>query len=144
MDNSWRKLTPGVATSNDVKRSLGAPETDEPDDSYGAVDHLRLMDYDEPQASIYLKSDRVWLIVVVPDEKDTFPEDAADWEKDLGKPPLKLPSREGKQCRTHVWAEKGMAATFKTGRLLSVELFAGMKPEEYQKQIYVAPPVFVK
>lgn len=143
MAEKWRNLTPGAARADDVKRVLGHPRRDAEGVTRGANGGLRLLDYADPQASIFLRDDKVLVIDVLPDGDD-YSRSLGEWEKKLGKPPRRLPSIRGKNCRVHVYSEQGLALTVDGGRVKMIEFFEPMGPDAYVERIYIVPPPFLK
>jgi len=142
--NTWRNLTPGVSSVQNVQASLGQPSRDVSGVSRGGTSQLRLLDYPTPQSSIFLRNDIVLVMVIIPRDGGDFPILAEEWEKELGKPSKKLPSIRGKNSWVYVYADKGIAVTVLAGKVKAVELFPPMKPEEYEARLYIRPPKFVK
>lgn len=141
--NRWKGLQPGVSTFREVFNVLGVPEREWPDATYGTVEHLRLMTWDSLVASVFIKADRVALIVAMARCGGDFPIVFERWVEAFGKPPLRLRSRRSKSSRLAVYAERGLAATVETGgRVSLVEVFPPMAPDAYQRLLYTAPPSF--
>ena len=84
MDNIWKNITPNVSTRKDVVAALGEPSEETTDEDYGGTTNLHLLDYDDPQVSIYLKDDKVFLILLVVTSHEVFEENAKIWKTNWG------------------------------------------------------------
>jgi hypothetical protein len=144
MDNTWRGLTPGKSSEQDVRKALGDPDDEDRGRTYGSITDLHLLDYGRLRTSIFLKDGTIRVIVNRPKEGDESPLTAGEWIDQFGKPSLKLPSREGKNCWVYVYGKKGLAATFDKDRLINVERFKPIDDQEYEKTLYRVPPTFIK
>jgi hypothetical protein len=144
LTNSWRGLKPGVATRENVVAVLGAPERESKGVTYGKVDGLELLSYDDIVASVFLKAGRVALIVIPARAGSEFPEQMAIWESELGQPSRRLPSSRGKNDRIYVYSDHGLTATVSNQRVTLVEIFPPMSADDYERLLYRKPPVFVK
>jgi hypothetical protein len=113
--------------------------------TYGHVQGLRLVDYENPDKTVYFKDDQVLVTVIIPDENGRFPTEANQWMQNFGQPDNKLPSIEGKNCWVLVYSQKGLAATVdEYGEVILVEEFKPMTARDYDKTLYRVPPVFIK
>jgi len=142
LKNTWRGLTPGVATSQDVIKALGPPGREVQGATYGSLEGLQLLTYDDIVASIFLKGDRVLLIITHP--RGGYPDAVSAWEGALGKPEARLPSVNGKSARVNVYSDKGLAAISDGNNVILVEVFVPMTLDEYTRHLYRKPPVFRK
>jgi hypothetical protein len=144
LTNTWRGLKPGVSTAGDVTAALGAPDREADGVTYGSTSGLRLLTYDDLVVSAFLWEDRLLVLVFAPKPGGDFPTELSAWESALGKPARILPSIRGKNRRVYLYSAQGLTATGEDGRVSLVEVFAPMPPDDYERTIYKAPPVFVK
>lgn len=145
LTNEWNGLIPEVSTLIDVMARLGKPSRDTSGVSYGPAQGLRMLSYENPQASLFFESDRVALIILVPGDTDPYPVSTLEWLSILGKPQRILPSFRGKNLRVHVYSRNGLAPTLdEQGQLVALELFPAMTPDDYIRRFYKSPPTFVK
>src|SRR5215467_7261526 len=79
--NEWHSLKPGVSALHVVRSVLGAPSKEVQSATYGPQENLHLLSYDQPQASVFLKSGKVLVIVIIPKEGGEFPLLLDDWQK---------------------------------------------------------------
>ncbi|KHD11466.1 hypothetical protein PN36_29100 [Candidatus Thiomargarita nelsonii] len=113
--------------------------------NYGYVQGLRLVDYENPERSVYFKDDKMLVTVIIPDEQGNFPTLAEQWLQTFGQPDNQLPSIEGKNSWVWVYGQKGLTATVdEYGEVLLVEKFEPMTTRHYEKTLYRMPPVFTK
>ena len=144
MTNTWRNLTPGVSSVEDVKAALGQPRRDVSGVARGGTSQLQLFDYPTPQSSIFFLNGIVLVMVIIPRDGEGVPILREELEKELGMPLKKLPSVRGKNAWVYIYADKGIAVTMLAGKVKAIELFPSMKPEEYEARLYIRPPQFVK
>jgi hypothetical protein len=147
LTNKWNGLNPGVSTLHDVQARLGKPSRDSAGVAYGPTQNLRMLSYDNPQVSVFLKPDNlVLLIIIIPRQTDGYPFSAVEWGNLLGKPQRILPSFRGKNYQAHVYSRTGLAPTFnEQERLVALELFTTpMGPDDYVRAFYKTPPKFIK
>jgi hypothetical protein len=109
--NSWQGLKPGVSTTEDVIASLGLPDKEAHDITYGSTTGLHLMTYNEVTASVFLTKGKVVVIVTSAKDQSDFPNRLQKWEASLGRSSTELPSVAGKNHRIIVYSELGLTAT---------------------------------
>lgn len=144
LTNVWRGLNPGVASVREIKASIGAPDREADGVKYGSVIGLHLMTYDDLTASLFLRDDRLRIVVLSPKADGEYPMRIDEWEKMLGKPARKLPSVQGKNHRLLVYSESGLTATADGSIVTLVEVFPPMSPDEYERTFYKIPSPFIK
>lgn len=140
-----RKIEIGVSTPADVETICGKPSRDVAGAKVGSTTGLRMMSYDEPARSIFLKEDKVVLVVEVAKQGGPHPITMADWNTKHGKPQRVLASAQGKNFWTYVYGKQGLAVTFDPQEKAStIESFAPMSADEYERTFYRVPTNFVK
>jgi hypothetical protein len=144
LTNSWHGLKPGIATVSDITAAVGAPNRQFDGVRYGSVVGLHLMSYDDLPASLFLRDERLLLIVIEPRVGSGFPTQLGEWERELGPAAKVLPSIDGKNHRVHVYSEAGLTVTAEGALVSSIEIFSPMTPDEYEGTLYIPAPVFRK
>lgn len=143
--NEERKIEAGVSTAADVEEILGKPNRDVAGVKVGSTTGLQMMSYDEPARSVFLKDNKVVLVVDVAKVGGAHPTTMADWNAKHGKPQRVLPSAQGKNFWTHVYMKQGLAVTFDPQeKALTIESFAPMSADDYERTFYRVPTKFVK
>ncbi|RIJ70512.1 hypothetical protein D1871_18830 [Nakamurella silvestris] len=134
-------LIPG-ADLGETQRITGAMWAEREEvTGYQSLTDLDVLDGDG--ARTFVRGDKVVLVYV---GESALPEgtDSETLRDLVGSDGEVLPSRQGRQGKLHVVADKGIAWSELRGDVAFVELFPPTTFEHYRQTVYLPPPAFIQ
>lgn len=141
-DNHWNGIEPGTSRLEEVENALGPPDERREGARYGGLTDVTIVSYRDIPASIFLVEDRVVLVIVAIAGVVGVPKRLSEWRKGLGNPEAVLPSRQGKNHRVYLYADRGVAAVAEADIIELVEFFEPMTVPEYRTNVYSGAPTW--
>ncbi len=141
----WDRIIREETTQTDVINELGNPDDITEKVTLVNTSGLILLSYSNPLVSFFIGNDKVFFIVLVPDESEDYPNTVNDWKNLFKHSSTVLSSSRGKNYHVYINPEEGKAGIFDANNeIFLIEFFKPMDLDNYMKLFYKKPNKFIK